>query len=112
MIIGIEQSTDLRDRRTALKKFSSVKAAEKWKNHEDNGKLTHGEHAEVQRNYHHSFRTVYEVDARRITKSYINKLISETRHSIYQLSTNDAKARIIQKIGVELLTGQDDYVIL
>ena len=101
-IIGIEQSTDSRDKQTKFKKFTTINAANKWKNSDSNGRLTHGEHAETQRNYHHTFRSIYEVDARKIRKAEIHSLMDSYRHSVYRLSYDDAKAEIIKKIGTEL----------
>jgi len=98
-IYGIEQSTDMRDKRTIIKTFSSESTALKWK--EYSGHLTHGENAEVQKNYHHTFRCVYVLVGRLPTPKSIEKIRSEWRHSIYAKSVNDVKADYISSNGTE-----------
>lgn len=64
MYYGIEQSTDLRRPNTVVKKFTSRKAAIAWKDAPGkNGRSTFAD-PEGARNWHHTFRQVYEIHGR------------------------------------------------
>ena len=58
MFYGVEQSTDMRARRTVIKKFRSKAALEKWLAH--GGGFTHGDPVAA-KNHHHSHRSGYEL---------------------------------------------------
>lgn len=64
MYYGIEQSTDLRNPQTVVKKFTSRKAAIAWKDAPGkSGRSTFAD-PEGARNWHHTFRQVYEIHGR------------------------------------------------
>lgn len=58
MIYGVEQSTDLRDPRTRIRRFRSEPAALSWAAH--SGQFTYAD-PEGARNWHHTFRTLYRM---------------------------------------------------
>lgn len=62
MFYGIEQSTDRRDLRTVIKKFSTQAALVKWMRAKT-GEFTYDDPAAA-RNYHHTFRYGYEMNGR------------------------------------------------
>lgn len=73
MYYGIEQSTDLRCPNTVVKKFTSRKAAIAWKDAPGkSGRTTYGD-PEGARNWHHTFRHVYELRGRVDRKSSVFK---------------------------------------
>jgi hypothetical protein len=61
MFYGIEQSTDQRCPRTAVKKFSNVSALKRWL--AGGGGYTHQD-PDAARNHHRSFRCGYELAGR------------------------------------------------
>ncbi len=63
MYYGVEQSTDMREKRTVIKKFRTLSALAKWLGSHRNGRLTY-EDPEGARNYHHTFRSGYELEGR------------------------------------------------
>lgn len=60
MFYGVEQSTDLRDRRTVIKKFMSLSSLQKWTS-TNSGRFTH-EDPQAAKNTHHTFRYGYELN--------------------------------------------------
>lgn len=97
MYYGVFQSTDLRDRRTQIKKFSSLKAALKWKEI-DNGLFTHDD-PDAARNHHHSFKYIYEYHGR-IDKK--DKIFQYNGTSTYPCTENDKLATYLYKYGTEI----------
>ena len=97
MYYGIFQSTDLRDRRTQIKKFSSLKAALKWKA-QGNGQFTYDD-PDAARNHHHSFKYVYEYIGR-INKKDVIFMYNGT--PTYPCTENDKLATYISKYGTEI----------
>jgi len=64
MYYGIEQSTDLRCPNTVVKKFVSRFAALRWRDEPGkSGRLTYAD-PDGARNWHHTFRQVYEIHGR------------------------------------------------
>jgi hypothetical protein len=66
MIVGVEFSTDSRSRHCIIKKFSSLKAAKKWANSEENGKFEDAGSAKndlpmTQQNFHKVLRHIHEM---------------------------------------------------
>ncbi len=87
MIYGIEESTDMRDPRTVIKKFTSVQSAKRWC--ANSGKFTH-DNPETAQNYHHTFRTIYQspLGWRLPSKKQIELEVRHNMGSIYSPSTN------------------------
>jgi len=94
MIYGIEQSTDLRCKQTVIKKFGSIKTAQKWA--KNSGGFTY-RNPEAARNYHHTFRYLYEFFGRLPKKEVKVEMSYST--STYPVTEADAKARIIMRHG-------------
>lgn len=97
MYYVIEQSTDMRCKNTKIRKFRSVKSAKQYASH--GGFYTH-DNPEEARNYHHTFREVYEFCGRmnaKILSEYKN-----TGTSFYPVSDNDAIAKYLWKYGKEI----------
>ena len=64
MFYGVEFSTDMRDRRCVIKKFSSENGLQKWLHGTGkSGRMTY-DNPEEARNYHHTFRQGYELVGR------------------------------------------------
>lgn len=62
MFYGIEQSTDLRDPRTSIKKFRSSNSARRWLNEYINENIRYVyKNPDLARNHHQWIRRVYEV---------------------------------------------------
>ena len=97
MFYGIEQSTDLRDRRTVIKKFQSLTTLQKWM--KNSGGFTY-ENPEESRNYHHTFRSGYELVGRVNKSDPIFK-----KDSTYHSTANDKMTRYIWKYGKEIENG-------
>lgn len=94
MFYGIEQSTDLRDRRTAVKKFASESALRRWIGN-GGGELTYAD-PESARNWHHTFREGYELVGRIDRKS---RIFSDVGTRDYQRCAADNLAAYINKFG-------------
>lgn len=100
MFYGIEQSTDLRCKNTVIKTFSSKSAALKWKNRSRGG-YTYPAAADenlpgTQQNFHHTFRSVYEVHGLiRPTKKDIKRELDCYRGSSYVYTKEDLIANAI-----------------
>lgn len=91
------QSTDLRNRRTQIKKFSSLKSALKWKGI-NNGLFTYGD-PDAARNHHHSFKSIYEYHGRIDRK---DKIFQYTGTPTYPCTENDKLAIYLFKYGTEI----------
>lgn len=81
MIYGIESSTDSRSHHCIIKKFSSLKAAKKWANSEENGKYEDAGAANnklpmTSQNFHKVLRDYYEMPVgwRKPSKKQIEKM--------------------------------------
>ena len=97
MFYGIEQSTDLRDRRTAVKKFASESALRRWIGN-GGGELTYSDQ-ESARNWHHTFREGYELKGRVDKK---NRIFSDVGTRDYPRSAADNLATYIHKLGTQV----------
>lgn len=97
MFYGVEQSTDLRDRKTIIKKFTSLVALNRWVLGKS-GNFTYENPEDVQ-NYHRTFRYGYELDGRVDKKDSIFKDIGT---STYPRSLNDNIALYLYKYGKEI----------
>lgn len=62
MYYGVEQSTDQRNRNTVIRKFTTVEKAIAWKL-KGSGDFTYND-PEAARNWHHTFRDVYELQGK------------------------------------------------
>lgn len=102
MIYGIEESTDLRNPRTVIKKFSSENAARKWAAR--GGGFTYDD-PEAARNYHHTFRRVYRMPMRwrMPSKSKIEYEWRRRQGSVYSPSMASIMASEVEKAGEELV---------
>jgi hypothetical protein len=80
---GVEQSTDLRNRRTVIKRFTSIKSLNKWLG--GGGGFTY-EDPEAAQNYHRTLRYGYEYCGR-INKN--DKIFSEKGSNMYPRNYND-----------------------
>jgi len=97
MLYGVEQSTDLRDRRTVIKKFTSLSNLRKWM--KNGGDFTH-EDPEAARNYHHDLRYGYEI------KGCVNKkdnIFKDKGSPTYPLTDKDKLAIYLRKYGTEII---------
>lgn len=96
MIYGVEQSTDQRCKQTKIKKFTSKIAANKWAKH--SGNYTHDD-PESARNYHHTFRSLYDYSGRINKKDDIFK---DNGSRDYPRSEADKLAHYLWKYGIEI----------
>lgn len=96
MYYGVEKSTDMRDKRTVIKKFSSKTALLKWM--KNSGGFTHDD-PESARNYHHTFREGYELNGR-INKK--DKIFNNRGTPTYPRNYNDNLASYLYVYGVEI----------
>lgn len=96
MYYGIEQSTDMRDKRTVIKKFSSKASLIKWM--KNSGGFTYDD-PESARNYHHTFREGYELKGRVDKK---DKIFMDRGSPTYPRSDNDNLANYLYVYGVEI----------
>jgi hypothetical protein len=99
MLYGIEQSTDMRDKRTVIKKFTSQKAALAWA--KNSGGYTYADPVGA-RNHHKTFRYVYDLPngLRHYIKA-VEKCFSYATNT-YPVSRSDAEASVIQEYGTEI----------
>lgn len=97
MIYGVEQSTDLHYPKVVIKKFTSVSAAKKWQETK-NGKFTYSD-PEGARNYHHTFRYIFELQGR-IDKK--NKIFKNEGSRDYPKTYNDQVFDYLCKCGKEI----------
>ena len=97
MFYGLEQSTDLRDRRTVVKKFSSESALRRWIGN-GGGELTYAD-PDLARNWHHTFREGYELVGRIDRK---NRIFSDVGTRDYQRCAADNMAAYIHKFGTHV----------
>ena len=94
MYYGVEQSTDLRNQRTVIKKFTSIKSLYKWLDQCKND-YTYAD-PEGARNWHRTIREGYKLCGR------INKkdtIFSDRGTSTYPRNENDNMATYIWKYG-------------
>lgn len=97
MYYGVEQSTDMRDKRTVIKKFASNKVALlKWM--KNSGGFTYDD-PESARNYHHTFRKGYELNGR-VNKK--DKIFMESGTPTYPRNDADNLAAYLYKYGSEI----------
>lgn len=96
MYYGIEQSTDMRDRRTAVRKFSSLSGLQKWI--KNSARFTHDDPAGAN-NFHRTFRSGFELDGR-IDKT--DPIFKGRGTSAYPLSAETKKARHISQYVKEI----------
>jgi len=101
MIYGIEQSTDLRYPGTRIRKFSSEKAALKWKSR--GGGYTHTDPDSV-RNWHHTIRRVFRMPPgwRPPSRAKLRKEAKEKSTPSYPRNENDVLAAYIEGQGMEV----------
>ena len=86
MYYVVTYSTDMRNKQTQIKKFTSEKAAIRFAKI-DNGNFTYAD-PESARNWHHTFKKVYEFSGR-LDKKWIDK--EKTYSSpTYPCTENDA----------------------
>lgn len=97
MFYGVKQSTDLRDRQTEVKKFKTEAALKKWLSY-GSGNFTHDD-PESERNYHHSFKSGYELQGKMNKK---DKIFLRLGTSTYPLSYNDKVAHYLYVYGREV----------
>lgn len=97
MYYGIEQSTDMRNRKTVIRKFSTESKLKKWM--EGGGGYTYGD-PDSARNHHRSFREGYILNGRVDKKDPIFK---DRGTRDYQRCHDDNLASYIMRNGVEVL---------
>lgn len=97
MLYGIEQSTDMRCPRTVVKKFTSRKALAYWLM--GGGGYTYAD-PDSARNWHHSFRSGFELSGR-IDKS--NKIFKDSGTPTYPRNATDNLATYIQTFGKSIM---------
>lgn len=97
MFYGVEQSTDSRNQKTVIKKFSSEKSLRKWMD-ESTGRYTY-ECPESARNYHRTFRYGYEYSGRIDRK---HKIFSSSGTPTYPRNYNDNLSTYLWKYGKEI----------
>ena len=93
MIYGIEQSTDLRNKQTVIKKFTSITAANKWAS--ISGGFTHKDPKEA-KNYHHTYRRLFKLSGRIDRKA---EEFKERGTSTYPLNDEDRLANYVYRYG-------------
>lgn len=96
MYYGIEQSTDMRDPRTVVKKFRSITALKKWMKH--SGHFTYDD-PDAARNHHHTFRYGYELLGR-VDKS--DEIFKSRGTPSYPRNDTDNLAWYVEKYGYEV----------
>lgn len=98
MIYGIEYSTDMRDRRTKVTKFRSIKRAVEWAS--VSGGYTHGEPVAAM-NWHRTFRAVVETyDGWRVPSNAVLDAQARQRSTpTYPMTPNDVLADSIFRNG-------------
>jgi hypothetical protein len=94
MFYGVEQSTDQRCPRTAVKKFASRSALRRWIGN-GGGDFTYAD-PESARNWHHTFREGYEMK-RRIDRN--DRIFSCVGTRDYPRCAADNMAACIHKFG-------------
>ena len=102
MYYGIKKSTDLRSPNTEVKKFTSQRAALAWKAI-GNGTYTYAD-PEGARNYHRTFKEVYELCGRVDKKHPIFK---DRGSRDYPRNDSDNLASYIYEYGHEVLNEHD-----
>lgn len=93
MYYGVEQSTDLRNQKTRVKKFRTRRAVLRWM--ETSGGYTY-RNPDLARNHHHTFRDGYELYGR-IRQG--DPIFSDTGTSTYPRCREDNLASYIRKYG-------------
>lgn len=106
MIYGIDQTTDLRDLDTRIKKFTSKKAALIWKS-QSGGYAWVGaadeDIAPSQQNWHRRFRHIYETkNWRPPSKKKLYELAIRDSSSTYPRNSLDILASLISNNGIEI----------
>ena len=106
MIWGIEQSTDMRNPRTVIKKFSTRKSALKWASesggYSDKGAANNALPVPSQ-NWHHSFRYVWETNGwRSPSVAKLDEMAWKISTSTYPRYARDVLASLIEKNGTEV----------
>lgn len=96
MYYGIEQSTDLRDKRTVIKKFTSQAALRKWM--ANSGGYTYGD-PDAARNHHRTFRSGFELKGR---INNADEIFSRRGTPTYPLFDSDKLAIYIMEYGEEI----------
>ena len=98
MYYVVTYSTDLRNKQTQIKKFTSEKAAIKFAKI-DNGNFTYAD-PESARNWHHTFKRVYEYPGR-MDRKWIDK--EKTYSSpTYPCTENDAIHSYLYRFAQEI----------
>ena len=97
MYYVISKSTDLRCPNTEIKKFSNLRSAERYASI-GNGDFTY-ENPKEAKNYHHTFKHIYQLSGRINKKDMIFK---ESGSSYYPRGYVDNLAYYIEKYGEEL----------
>lgn len=97
MFYGVEQSTDLRDRRTNIVKFKSETALKKWLSL-GQCKLTYSD-PDAARNHHHTLKYGYEL-ARRVDRK--DPIFKYSGTSTYPCTQEDNLVNYLYKYGTEI----------
>jgi hypothetical protein len=98
MIYGIEQTTDLRDRQTRIKKFTTKARALTWLS--EGGKLAFPGDP---KNAHHRLRELWEVKGSKPSwKKAYKDYITNCRHSTYRRYPEDFEAGAIRDHGIKI----------
>ncbi len=93
MYYGVEQSTDMRDHRTVIKKFARESPLRVWM--QNSGGFTYGD-PEGAQNFHHTFRYGYRLDGRIDMRDRVFKNLGTPT---YPVSRNDQIATYLFKHG-------------
>lgn len=94
MFYGVKQSTDMRNKQTEVKKFKTETALKKWLSY-GGGNFTYDDPEEA-RNYHHSFKSGYELNGR-INKK--DRIFQQKGSRDYPKSNNDKIASYLYVYG-------------
>jgi len=97
MFYGIEQSTDLKNPRTVIKKTQSIRQLKLWMK-KNNGRFTYDDPKSAN-NYHHTFRYGYEYIGR-INKKH--NIFNNRGTNTYPQSYEDNLYEYLYKFGNEI----------
>ena len=101
MFYGIEQSTDMRNKRTVIKRFPTKARLLTWM--QNSGGFTHSDPAAA-RNYHHTFRYGCEL-AERIDKKH--RVFRDRGSPSYPRTHADNMASYLYTYGTEIDRGDE-----
>ncbi|MFA4971314.1 MAG: hypothetical protein WC683_01790 [bacterium] len=97
MLYGVEKSTDLRNPQTVVKKFLSRKELLQWMD-QRSGEYTHAD-PEAAQNWHHTFRSGYELRGRINRK---DRIFDNHGSSTYPQGRADNEADYLVRYGTEV----------